>query len=287
MTLPNFIIAGSQRSGSTYLHNLLVQHPDVFLPENKELQYFSDKYFKEKRIDLKKYSSFFSKYKGQKAIGETTPCYMFHDWVPRLLSEHLGNIKIIFLLRNPVERAYSHYWHEISKKREWMSFEDAVRTEEDRIKKDYWHKRNRSYSERGFYGKQIKGFLEVFPKENLLILFSEDLYKDPTSVLKEVCRFLNIQEGYNFSITVDKHQMSLPVFLSFFRFWVYIKYVPGRKNKILFRLASFIVSRIPMRGKRYPEMPLSVRKVLKKKYTQDVQFLQKLTEKKIPWQNLT
>ncbi len=284
MVLPNFIVVGSQRSGSTYLHNLLMQHPEVYLPENKELQYFSDKYYKFQKVDLQVYSSFFSDYREQKAIGEITPSYMFHEWVPELLYKHLGSIKLIFLLRNPIDRAYSHYWHEVSKKREWFTFEEAVKKEKERISTDYCNKKNKSYVERGFYGKQLSNFLNYFRKENMLILFSEDLYKDPKTVLKQICMFLGIDPNFNFNFSVDKHGMPLPKYIRFFRKWVYIKYVWGKNNRIIYRIASLILNHIPTVVRKYEEMKFETKELLQQIYSEDKKLLEKILDKKpLPW----
>ena len=284
MVLPNFIVAGSQRTGTTYLQNLLVQHPEIYLPEKKELHYFSDQYYKFQKIDTELYSSFFSNCKGQKAIGEITPCYMFHEWIPELLHKHLGNIKLIFLLRNPIERAYSHYWHEVSKKREWLTFEEAIKTEKKRTSKDYWSKRNKSYVERGFYGRQLSNVLQYFPKENMLILFSEDFYKNTKKVLKEICCFLEIDENFDFEISVEKHAMPLPKYINIFRKWIYIRQVFGKNNGAIYGIANFILNHIPKPLNKYKKMKFETKILLEQIFNDDKKKLEQLIDNKsVPW----
>jgi len=163
MTLPNFIIVGAQKSGTTTLYDILAQHNDIYLSSTKESKFFVDEEKYNRGIEF--YSNeYFSNYNGEKAIGEIDPEYIFFEDVPqRLRYDISSNLKLIFILRNPVARAYSHYL--MTYKRGWdeLSFEEAIKEEPQRIQKDFFSKHHQSYITRGYYSKQIKRYLEYFP----------------------------------------------------------------------------------------------------------------------------
>ncbi|MFW6009458.1 MAG: sulfotransferase domain-containing protein [archaeon] len=133
--LPNFICPGAQKAATTSLYNILKLHPDVFLPDIKEPQFFAvDKKYKN---GLEWYEKkYYSNVSEEKIIGDISTGYMAIEHSAERIANDLGtNIKIIFLLRNPVDRAYSHYWMEKNKYFEVESFERALELEEERKKK--------------------------------------------------------------------------------------------------------------------------------------------------------
>ncbi len=199
----NFLCVGAQKSGTTSLHDILKQHPDVFLPTVKETHFFDENY--EKGLDWY-YETYFSNYQGEKICGECTPEYMFFKEVPERLLKAFGpDVKLIFLLRNPVTRAVSHY--QMSKKRtfETLPFEEAIEIEASRIQKDNYHRSHFSYLSRGFYSEQIKRYLDYFPRENMLILrFEEDFVKNRKRTMDEICSFLDI-DGSELNVDIKSH----------------------------------------------------------------------------------
>ena len=140
MKLPNFLIIGAQRCGTTTLYNQLVSHPDISPATTKELHYFDINFSK----GIQWYKEQFN---DERIIGEASPYYIFHPLCPKRIFDIIPEVKIIVLLRNPVERAYSHYWHEIRLGKENLSFEDAISEESSRIKNE--SKKRSSY--RGSY----------------------------------------------------------------------------------------------------------------------------------------
>jgi len=174
MTLPNFIIVGAQKSGTTTLYDILAQHNDIYLSSTKESKFFVDEEKYNRGIEF--YSNeYFSNYNGEKAIGEIDPEYIFFEDVPRRLRYDISsNLKLIFILRNPVDRAYSHYL--MTYKRGWdeLSFKEAIKEEPQRIQKDFFSKNHQSYITRGYYSKQIKRYLEYFPIKNMHFIIMED-----------------------------------------------------------------------------------------------------------------
>ena len=191
--LPNFLICGAQKAGTNSLYYYLEQHPEISLSEKKEVHFFCWDFIYNKGIRW--YEKHFIS--DSKVIGEATPYYMFHPKVPKRIYETLPNSKLIFILRNPVSRAYSHYWHEVSSGWEDKSFEEAISIEDSRIKKSQLHHLHYSYLNRGKYAKQIQRFLDYFPKSQIMIIKTNDLYEKRNETLKKIFDFLKINNNIN------------------------------------------------------------------------------------------
>lgn len=223
-TLPDFIIVGAARSGTTSLYNYLIKHPYIIPPQKKEIHYF-DYYYNH---GLKWYKSFFplsfkqlylsKKYKFKFLTGEASASYMFHPLVPKRIQLIRPNIKLIMLLRNPVERAYSYYSFNLQRGIEKDSFEKVIENEFKRLGKEIEemlindnyviHKWERfSYIASGIYLNQIQNWFKYFSKKKILIIKSEDFFENPSKFLSTTLKFLNLPdfqlnsyEKYNISI---------------------------------------------------------------------------------------
>lgn len=208
-SLPNFLCVGAQKAGSTLLYYLLDQHPEIYLAKGKELHFFNRDENYNKGVEW--YSEHFAGSENYKRIGEATPDYNYYDEAPGRIYETLGkDIKLIFMLRNPVERAYSNYWMSFRRRREKLSFEKAIISEWSRIKKGAYEKQYFGYLNRGFYGKQIKRYLEYFPKENIKVFIFEEFSKDINNKMKDLLSFLDCTTDFEFKMFEDKvHQGDL------------------------------------------------------------------------------
>jgi Sulfotransferase domain len=200
--LPSVLIIGAQKSGTTSLFNYLVRHPDVLPSLRKEVHYFDFNYDR----GLKWYRAHFP-YTHQLRRGTLTldasPYYQVHPLVPQRAAELLPGVKLVALLRNPVDRALSHYQHEVRGGRETLSFAEAIEKEperlageEKRLREDpsyysYNHHRY-SYMQRGLYVEQLRRWVEHFPRSQLLVLQAESLFRAPAEVTGEVYRFLGL-----------------------------------------------------------------------------------------------
>jgi sulfotransferase family protein len=201
--LPDFIIIGTQRGGTTSLYNYLCAHPKIAPARVKEVHYFSVNYHK----GLDWYESFFPRTRGlrRRITGEASPYYIFHPHSPGRVLETCPDVKLIALLREPVARAFSHYRHEVALGEEPLSFGEAVAREDQRIAPDverltldplyeaHAH-RHYSYVARGRYIEQMRNWTRAFPLERILVLRSEDLFTDPRKVYAETIRFLELPE---------------------------------------------------------------------------------------------
>lgn len=212
---PDFIIIGAQRCGTTSLYNTLANHPFIAPALKKEIHFFDVNF----RKGLVWYKAHFPLY-GRKYLtqvrkqnvltGEASPYYIFHPHVPKRIAELLPQVKLIALLRNPVDRAYSHYHHEVRKGFESLSFEDAIEREQERLRietvkmledENYYsfNHRHYSYLSRGIYVDQLRVWMRFFSREQILILKSEDFYEHPPSVIKRIVEFLRLPY-WNFSV---------------------------------------------------------------------------------------
>jgi hypothetical protein len=202
--LPSVLILGAQRGGSTSLFNYLVQHPDVLPPLGKELHFFDFNYSR----GLRYYRSLFPlsrRLQDGMLTVDATPYYLVHPLVPERAAGLLPQVKLIAVLRNPVDRALSHYQHEVRGGRETLSFSEAIEKEserlageEERIRKEpgyySWNHHRYSYQRRGLYMQQLRRWLEHFPRSQLFVLQSEWLFRDPPAAMAAVHQFIGIRD---------------------------------------------------------------------------------------------
>jgi len=298
MRLPNFIISGFPKCGTTSLHYYLAEHPEIFMPKQKELHFFTNKILSRQtagngdKLALKthirnfnEYSKFFSPENKHKAVGETSPSYINYPELFNEIKNSLSSPKIIVLVRDPIKRAYSNYLHLVREDREQLSFEKAIKDEEKRKKlqfSDFWYyKFNSSY-----YEKVVKA-KEVFPK--VLILTQEELTLKPEETIKKTYEFLEVNSDFR------------PTLLN-------KRYNPGGayKNNIITRtifkpskIKSFIKRKISVKPwmkdilnaiiRKYKTKPKAINKKteqeLKKFFRKDVKSLEKIGVETKLWGN--
>lgn len=188
--LPNFLIIGATRSGTSSLAYHLRGHPDVFFSRDKELHFFTDRY--ELGLDWYRYQ--FAGSNGCQAVGEGTATYLYEPVALERMAEVVPGARLIAALRDPVDRAYAHYWHEVRRDRERLSFPDAVAAEPERPPKTLptTARPYPGYLDRGRYIEQLERVCRLFPREALHVVLFEDLRDRPEDVFGGVCRFLGI-----------------------------------------------------------------------------------------------
>jgi Sulfotransferase domain len=197
--LPDFLIIGAQKGGTTALYAYLRRHPAITGPSWKEVSYFDRHY---ERGEAWYRGNFPNRVRARgKLVGEASPSYIFHPLGPERVKALVPEARLVALVRNPVERALSHYHHEVALGREPLSFEDALDAEEERLRGEkerlaadssyfsraWW---SHAYKARGRYAEQLERWLAVFPRERLLILPSEDLGGEPERTHARVLDFL-------------------------------------------------------------------------------------------------
>lgn len=211
MPTPDFLIIGAQKCGTSSLFHYLSQHPDLNLPTLKEIQFFTLDYSR----GWKWYEDQFPKkpFLSRKLTGEASPYYLFHPMVPERVAKHLPKVKLIIMLRNPVDRAYSHFWHEKKNAMEWLdSFEEAISKEHERIAEEEQKLINNtitqsqsyrsfSYLGRGMYYRQISAWLKFYSIKQMYFIKSEGFFNNPETELTDLYRFLGIRQFIPESLT--------------------------------------------------------------------------------------
>ena len=213
MRLPNFLVVGAAKSGTTSLFRYLEQHPDVFASSVKEPSYFA---FPDGRLNLKgpvdeasmhrnihrktvksfdAYRNLFMAARHETAVGEASPRYLYIPAAVDHIERHLGAPKIIAILRNPIERAYSHFLMNWRRGLEPLAdFKDALAAEPERIAAGWdwdWH-----YVGVGRYGTQLQRFVDRFGEANVQVLLYDDLKRDPVDLMRQVFVFLGVDPSF-------------------------------------------------------------------------------------------
>ncbi|MBT8254154.1 MAG: sulfotransferase [Flavobacteriaceae bacterium] len=193
-----FICVGVQKAGTSTLHDILKQHPDINLPDLKETHFFRDE--DKFKLGLDHYFKFyFTDFTGT-VSGEIDPEYSFFESCASRLKESFSELKVIFILRNPVDRAYSHYMMTRRRGLEDLTFNEAVKKESKRLIDNY-SKIHFSYIARGQYLQQIERFEELFGKKNMRIYLFEDLVNETDKTIQDLTEFIGLcKYKYDFDI---------------------------------------------------------------------------------------
>ncbi|MBW1713578.1 MAG: sulfotransferase domain-containing protein [Deltaproteobacteria bacterium] len=216
---PEFIIIGAMKAGTSSLFAYLGRHPRVCPAPAKEIHYFDLSFDQGPAWYWAHFPTIIEAALKARRLGpglitgEASPYYIFHPHAPRRAFETVPQAKIIAILRNPVDRAFSHYRHQVKKGRETLSFEEALNREEERLAGELelmladegyysFNHQHFSYLARGLYLDQLRAWERYFPRERFLIIKSEDLFARPEAVIKEIWPFLGLpgQDIKNFKV---------------------------------------------------------------------------------------
>ena len=207
--LPDFLILGAQKAGTTALYAYLRWHPEITGPSFKEVSFFDRHYARGEtwyraHLPARPRQWVARRRRGRwPAVGEASPSYLFHPLAPERVAAMLPDARLIAVLRDPVDRAFSHYQHEVALGREPLPFEDALAAEEERMRGEvermtsdpsyfsepWW---NHTYAARGRYAEQLERWVSSFPREQILVLFSDDLLQQPADTYARVLTFLRV-----------------------------------------------------------------------------------------------
>jgi hypothetical protein len=289
MAMPNFFVVGAQKAGTTSLYHYLDQHPEVFMCPAKEPHFFEgmqqDYLRPDRRLapvtDLETYLGLFDGVGDEKAVGEASTSYIYSRRSPSLIKQSVPDARIIAVLRNPADRAYSNFLHCVRGGREPLEdFAEALRAEEARIKDRWaplWY-----YKQKGYYHDQVKRYLDTFGRERVRIFLYDDLRARPLEVLQHMFAFLGVDEAFVPDLSVEHNTAGLP------------------KNRRLYAVAKRLGSWnpalklesmerfLPSGTSRYvksrffakpPPFPPEVRRTLLSSYRKDILRLEDLIQK--------
>jgi len=186
LRLPDFLVIGAMRSGTTSLANFLDRQPQTAVAHGKELHYF-DRHYDRGMAWYAQYFEMMTK----PVVGEVTPMYLYRADVPARIASDLPDVKLIGILRDPVQRAQSHYWHRVARDIEHLPLVDALKAEEARMADPATtHPGHVAYVDRSRYGEQLQRYRAVFPPDQLRILILEEVDRDPVGELTSLLAWL-------------------------------------------------------------------------------------------------
>ena len=223
MSLPTFVIAGERRCGTTSLASWIECHPDIYMHPNRDMAYFiedeivgkstwrdgeadADRW--EKTHSPRAYAELFLDGDGFKAVGEKSADYLYWKPAHERIAGYLPEAKFIITLRNPADRAWSHYWNEVGKGRETLSFEEALKAEDERCLKSAWARDHLSYIRRGFYDESLSAFFEYIPPERVMVVTVEQSHTSSRKVLEGIYRFLGVNSSLGYELAGTKHNVN-------------------------------------------------------------------------------
>ena len=280
---PNFFIVGAPRAGTTALYEYLQGTPGVFLPKIKELNYFSQsidkKYFLIAVRDKKKYLNYYKNVSNEIAVGDCSPSYLRDILAPNLIHDVNPDAKIIIMLRNPIERAFSHYLTLIAYGTITASFNQAIK---DGImgKNEYCKRIINS----GLYYEQVKRYCDTFGKNQVQIFIFEEFVKDMQKGVKKILDFLgvkndppsSIDDGMINKFALPKSKLMAMALRNNKLRKIARKTIP---NSFLLKLSILIQAK----DTEKPEISLEDRKLLEDFYRPDVLKLEDFLNKKMTW----
>ena len=220
MMLPNFLIVGAAKAGTTSLYRYLQQHPQVFMSDPKEPRFFAyldraDAYRRAGRaashwmMTPEQYGRLFEATDGAQAVGEASTLYLYSKVAARNIHRRIPEARLIAVLRNPVDRAYSQFLHGVRDAWEPLrDFRQAVAEEEGRIADGWsarWH-----YVRRGFYADQLRRYLAVFGRERLAVYLYEDLCSDPLGMVRSIFEHLEVDPAFRPSVAARHNASWVP-----------------------------------------------------------------------------
>lgn len=173
---------GPQKSATTWVYNCLSEHKEVFVPDKNNIHYYDINYYKGQEW----YSEFYEEARQEQVLLDPTMTYIRSPWAPRRIAEDNPDAKIMLCLRDPIDRAFSHYWHEKKKGKINFEFEETLQN----------YDLFSSWLEPGFYAEHIERYLQHFDREQLLCLRFHTLQTDQRTFLKRILRFAGVDEDF-------------------------------------------------------------------------------------------
>jgi hypothetical protein len=218
MTMPNFLIIGAMKSGTTALYYYLEQHPEIYMSPVKEPNFFSSQE-QENAADavtnIGTYQHLFRGGSGKKAIGEASHSYLYEPRAAAEIRRYIPEAKLIAILRNPIDRAYSHFLHMVRSGTEPLDdFAQALREEEVGIHKE---RTFQDYIGRGLYYNQLKRYFGTFPQEQVRVYLYEDLSGAPISTVQDAFRFLKVDDSFVPDVSLRRNVSGYPKVKTFDR----------------------------------------------------------------------
>ena len=269
---PNFLLVGATKAATTWLYQCLNEHPEVFVPSLKEVNYFSYKYAQGEQW----YLSFFKDVREQKAVGELSPSYFIDDECPSRIYAFNPDMKLLFMLRNPIERAYSQYCMELRYNTVSEDLERELDLESIIVRES-------------LYYRHISKFVGLFPPNNLKFIIYDDIKANPEKVLTDVFDFLGVDSNFENSALYKQSYTKQPRqrFAKLYILLVAIYRWINNNNEIGRRILSTLKERgfndkfhhLNSTEKEYPQLSIAKQKELANFYRQDIEKLSQFIDR--------
>jgi len=300
MTMPNFLIIGAAKSGTTALYEYLKQHPQIFMSWLKEPHFFAFEGEKPRFQgpgdqelynyivvdDVEGYRRLFQGASKETAIGEASANYLYIPRARDRIRHYVPEAKLIAVLRNPAERAYSSFLHMTRDSREpFDDFAQALQAEQERVQNNWgpiWH-----HKRAGFYYAQLKRYHEAFDRDQIKVYLYEDLRNNPIGVQKDIYKFLGVDDTFVPDVSARYNVSGVPRNKWLHALYTFLMRPHPLKSilKPLFpsglrrRLLESTVNAIRNRNLAKPPFPAEVRRQLIGAYTEDILRLQDLIQR--------
>ena len=278
----DFFIVGAPKAGTTSLYYYLNEHPEIEMSTQKETDFFSDSaiqkqglYYGENRINtLEKYHNLFPTTQ-EKKYGEASVSYLFYEDVPEKIKAYNSKGKIIIMLRNLVDRAFSHYLMDYRLGLISSTLEEVIECKSYNKKSKLFYQQ---YIELGLYFKQVKRYLEIFGSENVHIILYQDFKNDIEVVMKKVYHFLEVDSKFEQKVEKKYNTFSIPK-NNFIR--IVYSFV-GLRKFLKFVIPENLVKRMKntfFKKDEKPELSLKLRKKMNELFLHDINLLEDLLSK--------
>lgn len=292
---PTFLILGAAKCGTTSLYDYLGQHPDVFFSSPKEPIFFEAQY--EKGMEFY-WEGYFSDWSGESAIGDARTYNLYLPYVPQRIRESLPDARLIVVLREPGDRAYSHWWHRFTRRIEKKSFEEALKENLGLLEAgprfvgnagiEEWKKglyrgatgtRHSTYLDLGYYATQLERYLGLYPREQIKVLLFEDLSQDETALTRELWEFVGVSPEQTLSDAQPKNAAREVVESRLWRFLFRQNQALGFSRLVPQKLRTGARELLSGRPSERPPMAAETRKFLSDHFRQQIGRLEELIER--------
>lgn len=301
---PNFLIIGAAKSGTTAVWHYLKQHPEVYMPPTKHTRYFA---FESEEpsfrgppppmrgpaakntsvpyaiTDIDAYHALFDAVTSETAIGEASHSYLYQPLAARRIHDYAPEMKLIAILRNPAERAFSHYRQMVRDDREPITdFTQALAEEEARVRDLWWP--DFHYARIGLYHEQLRRYFDLFGPDQIKVYLYEDLNASPYTVLEDIFRFLGVDDGFVPETTARYNASGMPRSKALHSSLQKLRHLrpfaerllPEKQHRLLLRVGSNLHNRNLAKAPLAPEVR---KRVIEEYFRRDILKLQDLIQR--------